>query len=57
MTELTNDEIIKALECCIADPCERYVLLKRGLTARKVVFQDILDLINRQKADIEKKRQ
>lgn len=54
MTELTNDEIIKALECCIADPCERYVLLKRGLTARKVVFQATLDFINRQQAEIER---
>ena len=52
---MTDNEIIKALECCIADKCMECPLRKipkvKGCMNR---LSFALDLINRQKAEIER---
>lgn len=49
-----DDEIIKALECCIKSECSKCPL-KRSFCSENVAMEYALDLINRQKAEIEKK--
>ena len=53
---MTDNEIIKALECCINDKCQECPLNKL-FCGREVAMQYALDLINRQKAEIERLRQ
>ena len=57
---MTDNDIIKALECCISDEnCENCPLyhkkIENACTLTVVEFyKEILDLINRQKAEIER---
>ena len=53
---MTDNEIIKALECCIHDDydyCEECPYLKNK-PCHEGLIQDAFDLINRQKAEIER---
>ena len=50
---MTDNEIIKALECCINDKCQECPLNKL-FCGREVATEYALDLINRQKAEIER---
>ena len=50
---MTDNEIIKALECCRNDECSQCPL-QDGVCSEKDVIKDALDLINRQKAEIER---
>ena len=66
MTQLTDNEIIKALECCskgeVYADCERlgcplYLGISLGckyVDNENKLYADALDLINRQQAEIEK---
>ena len=51
---MTDNEIIKALECCQTDECERCPLSNYD-GCESLLFDGtiVLDLINRQKAEIE----
>ncbi len=52
---MTDNESIKALECCIKDDCENCPYLANGLFECGEHFnEDVLDLINRQKEEIER---
>ena len=52
---MTDNEIIKALECCMKDDCENCPYFANGLFECGEHFnEDVLDLINRQKAEIER---
>lgn len=56
---MTNNEIIKALECCLNDSCYTsecffFKETKDGEHCQTVAIKYALDLINRQKATIEK---
>lgn len=58
MKKLTDAEVVKALECCIAkENCEEVSCencpLERTLECKEVLFQNILELINRKDAEIE----
>ena len=50
----TDNEIVKALECCNSEyyECPHCPLLHKG--CKKTLLQNALDLINRQKAEIER---
>lgn len=56
---MTDNEIIKALECCLAKEnceaisCEKCPLEKQ-YECRDIMFHQTLDLINRQKTEIER---
>ena len=55
---MTNAEIIKALECCLAkdvvnDRCDECPNLAMGAYCMDRMLKDALNLINRQKAEIE----
>ena len=58
MRDMTDNEIIKALECCIAKEncevisCEKCPLEKQ-YECMDIMFHQTLNLINRQKAEIE----
>lgn len=51
---MTDNEIIKALECCAKDDCERCPLSNYD-GCKSLLFDGniVIDLINRQKAEIE----
>ncbi len=54
---MTDAEIIKALECCAVHgllKCEKCPKKNEGVTCMYALSKDALDLINRQKAQIEK---
>lgn len=54
---MTDNEIIKALECCTTFPermCGKCTLQEECLTELCVAEKNALDLINRQKAEIER---
>ncbi|MBQ8903886.1 MAG: hypothetical protein IJY73_06320 [Oscillospiraceae bacterium] len=54
---MTDNEIIKALECCKTWNCEKCINRNRAKTAtncRNELVSEIFDLINRQKAEIER---
>ena len=58
---MTDEQIIKALECCIAhENCEEvsceFCPYERVLNCTGVMMQNAIDLINRQKAEIEELR-
>ena len=58
--KLTDSEIIKALECCCSKEiqfrnCPLPQNVKDGLDCGTVIAKECLDLINRQKAEIEDK--
>lgn len=53
--KMTDNEIIKALECCVfktTDKCDKCILTRYGNDCKKLGVY-ALDLINRQKAEIE----
>lgn len=53
---MTDNEVIKALECCTKDGCSNcplYVPESTGICVKRIMF-GALNLINRQKAEIEK---
>lgn len=53
--KLTDIEIIKALECCqIDNMCEFCYLKSDKKDCGKRLHKDVIDLINRQKAEIER---
>ncbi len=59
---MTDNEIIKALECCCSEEiqCRNCPLpqnVKDGLECGTVIAKECLDLINRQKAEIEDKEE
>ncbi len=59
---MTDEQIIKALECCIAhENCEEvsceFCPYERDLNCTGVMMQNAIDLINRQKAEIESLKQ
>lgn len=59
MGKLTDNEIIKALECCLSDipPCITCKYDNDTITCDECMgelMKDALDLINRQKAEIER---
>ena len=62
MKKFTDEQIIKALECCIAQEnfeeisCE-ICPYERVCDCKEIVLQNALDLINRQKAEIENLKQ
>ena len=54
---MTDNEIIKALECCKTWNCEKCINRNRAKTAtncRNELVSEIFDLINRQKGEIER---
>ena len=52
---MTDNEIIKALECCYKDGCKECPLWEcKGDCFEELIKHNVLDLINRQKAEIEK---
>ena len=57
---MTDDEIIKALECCITltenkcPECPNNELRFKGIHCKQQTYKNALDLINRQKAEIER---
>ena len=55
---MTDNDIIKALECCRTSACSRCIRLMNGCReascCRIGVLNDAIDLINRQKAEIER---
>ena len=54
---MTDNEIIKALECCAVHgllKCEKCPKKNEGVTCMYALSKDALDLIKRQKAEIEK---
>ena len=52
---MTDNEIIKALECCIKNTCSECPFYKNWITHRCGELRNLaLDLINRQQAEIEK---
>ena len=54
--KLTDTEIIKALECCIGGTkCKKCPMFKECGEDIQAIEKNSLDLINRQKAEIEKK--
>ena len=60
--KLTDNEIIKALECCsknsiLQEFCDVCPNLAMGSQCMDNMVRDALDLINRQKAEIETLRQ
>lgn len=57
MKQLTDEEIIKALECCAStsNECDECPLENvSGSICQSIVCKNVLDLINRQKAEIER---
>ena len=55
---MTDEQIIKALECCIAhENCEEvsceFCPYERDLNCTEAMMQNAIDLMNRQKAEIE----
>ncbi|MBQ0097358.1 MAG: hypothetical protein KBS62_00260 [Oscillospiraceae bacterium] len=56
MKQLTDEEIIEALELCVKARCSKNCSYKNIGNANciKNIIKDSLDLINRQKAEIEK---
>ena len=52
---MNDNEIIKALECCINNKCIECPLNKMACS-ESVAMQYALDLVNRQKSDIERLR-
>ena len=58
---MTDNEIIKALECCTSYDCEHckyeppILVPKSSLACNDALMKDALDLINRQRAEIEEK--
>ncbi len=55
---MTDNKIIKALECCLVGKCGKCQMLKKSIAAPECECKDILlsklsDLINRQKAEID----
>ena len=52
---MTDNEIIKALECCVTNKCDECVIYKECHNENgKGRVQVVIDLINRQKAEIER---
>jgi uncharacterized protein (DUF305 family) len=54
---MTDNEIVKALECCAVHgllKCEKCPKKNEGVTCMYALSKDALDLINRQKAEIAK---
>ena len=52
---LTDEQIIKALECCYKDGCKECPLWEcKGDCFEELIKDNVLDLINRQKAEIER---
>ena len=52
---MTDNEIIKALECCIKNTCNECPFYKNWITHRCGELRNLaLDLINRQKAEMER---
>ncbi len=52
---MTDNDIIKAVECCIKEDCKNCPYFASGLFECGEHFnEDVLDLINRQKAEIER---
>lgn len=51
---MTDDEIVKALECCVKNDCRQcpYMAKKVDCVSLKRSENDVLNLINRQKAEI-----
>ena len=57
MNKLTDNEIVKALECCIDCKCKEcpcYKNIEGEMYCTEIDEEEILDLINRQQAEIEK---
>lgn len=57
---MTDNEIIKFLECCSSgnlDKCKHCPLYLGDFACKEVSYGEILDLINRQKAVIERLKQ
>lgn len=52
-TELTRDDILKALECCILSDCENCPYCKEKACTERL-NRKIISLINRQQAEIER---
>lgn len=55
--EMTDEEIVKALECCAVEPCEdcgNCPRFTKEKLCHKANAKQSLDLINRQKAEIER---
>ena len=50
---MTDNEIIKALECCVNDTDHLVSYCDGNGKKHKITIKDIADLINRQKAEIE----
>ena len=56
---MNDNDIIKALECCVGKSLKRYLCLKCPLRDRDcyggaLLMPEVLELINRQKAEIER---
>ena len=59
MSKMTDKQIIKALGFCkdngiLAENCEKCAYYKYGALCMDTMFENVLDLINRQQAEIEK---
>ena len=57
MNKLTDNEIVKALECCIDCKCKEcpcYKNIEGEMYCTEIDEEEIIDLINRQKAEIER---
>ena len=54
MNSLTDNEIIKALECCVEKGCDTCPLRPGFMGCYEVVMSAVLSIINRQKAEIER---
>ncbi len=51
---MTDNEIIKALECCITPGCDKSCPFKGSISCNEKLMRNTLSLINRQKAEIER---
>ena len=57
LSSMTDNEFIKALECCAKGDCSMCPLNYGSPTCIKTLVTNALDLINRQKAEIERLRE
>ena len=51
---MTDEQIIKALECCPKDTCEGCPLEGKGILKCMECFERAADMLKRQKAEIDK---
>ena len=52
MRDMTDNEIIKALECCFINGCKNCKYKGKAPDCMTALQKDTIDLINRQKAEI-----